>query len=262
MVDLTASERDREVRRIVDEALPPHRRARGSFVALLRSCTPALAFSGVGDCMLLALLMAGVGWAALIAAAGVDSSVVAAAFLCAPAFYAFASVFALWKDATGGTLEWKRACRMQPQELAAVRMCVLGGVSAAVCAAMSLGLWDVSGRAVPLTWMLALSFSSLLVYAAAALACLLAPLPLPRYGKGVHGAAAQAEGAVRAVVPLVVWAAAGVALVRIEAAASLLYAVPAYVLVLVACAAAAICVVELRRLAFGMRLRGAGYAVG
>lgn len=264
MADLTATERDRAVQRIVDEALLAQRPARGSFAALLRSCSPTLAFSGVGDCVVLALLMAGVCWAALHAAAGADASVAAAAFLCAPALYAFASVLVLWKDATGGTLEWKRACRMRPQELAAVRMIVLGAVSAAACVATSVGIWSVSGRTVPLAWTLALSFSSLFAYAAVALACLIVPLPRRAAGAGSARVAAweQAEAVLRAVVPLVAWTAAGAVLLRAEAAAGLLYAVPAYVFALVACAAAAVCCAELRRLAFGVRLEGAGYAIG
>ena len=259
MADLTANERERAVRRIVDAALLPQRRARGGFAALLRSCSPALAFAGAGDCVVLALLMAGVCWAALISAAQVDVPVAAAAFLCAPALYAFASALVTWKDVVGGTLEWKRACRMTVQELAAVRMTVLGGVSAAACVTVSLGLWSTAGGAVSAAWMLAVSFTSLFAYAAVMLACLLAPLP--RFVAPASAAAAISL-AVRLGAPLVLWAVAGAVLLHVDAAADLLYQVPAYVFALVACAAAAVCCAELRRLAFGVRLEGAGYAIG
>ena len=259
MVDLTTGERDRAVRRIVDAALPPHRHARGGFAALLRSCSPALAFAGAGDCVVLAVLMAGVCWAALMCAVQIDGVVAAAAFLCAPALYAFASALMTGKSAMDGTLEWKRACRMTVQELAAVRMIVLGGVSAAACIAVGLGLWSVASGAVSVAWTLAVSFSSLFAYAAVMLGCLLVPLPR---AVALTGSAAAVGAAVRLGAPLVLWAVAGAVLLHVDAAADLLYEAPAYVFALFACAAAVVCCVELRRLAFDVRLRGAGYAIG
>lgn len=259
MVDLTTGERDRAVRLIVDAALPPHRHARGGFAALLRSCSPALAFAGAGDCVVLAVLMAGVCWAALMCAVQIDGVVAAAAFLCAPALYAFASALMTGKSAMDGTLEWKRACRMTVQELAAVRMIVLGGVSAAACVAVGLGLWSVASGAVSVAWTLAVSFSSLFAYAAVMLGCLLVPLPR---AVALTGSVAAVGAAVRLGTPLVLWAVAGAVLLHVDAAADLLYEAPAYVFALVACAAAVVCCVELRRLAFDVRLRGAGYAIG
>ena len=69
------------------------------------------------------------------------------------------------------TLEWKQACRISLPTLTAWRMLVFGGVAVVLCVPGNLLLWQLRGGQDSLLWMLAVSFSSLFLYAALSLFC-------------------------------------------------------------------------------------------
>ena len=165
----TPEEKSRAIHAILDAALPEPGRTR-FYWQWLRLSWPAL-FFGVGDCLFLACLLAGLILipAAAVAAKGI--SLAGLLFLLSPCLYALLQGLTTWKELMSGTLEWKLTCRFSLRALTALRMLVFGGASTMVCVPANVLLWYAGGCRVGLAWMLGLSFSSLFLYAALSLAC-------------------------------------------------------------------------------------------
>lgn len=162
-------EKDRAIHAILDAALPEPERMH-FYRQWLRLSLPTL-FFGVGDCLFLACLLAGL---VLIPAAGIVQygiSLAGLLFLLSPCLYALLQGLTTWKELMSGTLEWKLTCRVSLRVLTAMRMLVFGGASTMACVPANVLLWYAGGCRVGLPWMLGLSFSSLFLYAALSLAC-------------------------------------------------------------------------------------------
>ena len=160
-----AEERRRAVRAIVDAGLPP------PAARLWRELSLSVLFFGVGDCLFLAVLVAGLCAVPLAAAAFQRTPLAPLLFLLSPLLYASLQFLTMWKEFTAGTLEWKQTCRIPFRVLTALRMLVFGGVSVAVCVPADVLLWELSRHRAALPWMLGVSFSSLFLYAALSLFC-------------------------------------------------------------------------------------------
>ena len=217
----TEEERRRAVRAIVDEGLPP---PAGRF---LREIPLSVLFFGVGDCLFLAVLITGLCFVPLAAAAFQKTPLAPLLFLLSPLLHASLQVLTMWKEFATGTLEWKQTCRISFRVLTALRMLVFGGVSVMVCVPADVLLWELSLHRAALPWMLGVSFSSLFLHAALSLAC----------RKLWWGAA----------VPAAVWVLAGTwALYGNSRAADLLPQIPTAVFFLLAGAGLALCAGQLR----------------
>ena len=121
-------------------------------------------------------------------------------------------------------------------------MIVFGGGSVLVWVPVNLWLWSALGRELPLSWMLGVSMSSLFLYGLLSLVC------LERMGRG------------RLAAPAVIWAALGGLLLAWDGASAWLAALPGAVFLVLAGAALALYLLELKRFCLGQR-RGEAYAV-
>jgi len=215
-------ERDRAVQAILDAALPELEARRwGSGVPL------SALFFGVGDCLFLACLTAGLGLFPLMGAAR-ELPLAALLFLCSPCLYALLQGLTSWKERMSGTLEWRQTCRVSLRSLTALRMLAFGGASTVVCVPVNALLWQMSGQRLGLGWMLGVSFSSLFLYAALSLAC-------QRLRSRLAPGAA----------PLV-WLAAGSVPLLSQRSAMFLERVPALVFLLIAAGGLTVWLLELR----------------
>lgn len=202
----TPEERTRSIRRVLDEGLP--RPAR-------RTLPLSALFFGVEDCLFLSALLAGLGLIPAVASAGKIPAAVLPAllFLTSPALYALPHMLTWWKDRMSGTLEWKRACRILPGQILALRMLVFGAAAVAVSVPSAVLYWAVSGCRLSLPWLLGLSFSSLFLYASLSLSLLRRN---------------------RLLLPPALWLLLGLVLLRWERGGELLLRVPALVFFLLA----------------------------
>lgn len=211
---------------------------------LLRSALNArVLFFGVADCIFLSILAAVVLMIPLLAAVLQRVSPAPMLFLAAPALYALLLGLTAWKESQSGLLEWKRSCRLSLQAVSALRMVVFGGGSILVCVPVNLWLWSALGGELPLSWMLGVSLSSLFLYGLLSLVCL------------------EGMGRGRLVVPPIIWMALGVLLLAWDGASSWLTALPGAVFLVLAGAALALYLLELKQFCLGQR-GGESYAVG
>lgn len=164
------------------------------------------------------------------------------ALFASPALYALLLGLTAWKESQSGLLEWKQTCRLSLQAVSALRMIVFGGGSVLVWVPVNLWLWSALGRELPLNWMLGVSLSSLFLYGLLSLVC------LERMGRG------------RLAAPAVIWAALGGLLLAWDGASAWLAALPGAVFLVLAGAALALYLRELKRFCLGQR-RGEAYAV-
>ncbi len=226
----TPEEKAQSVRAVLDAALPERPRRTWTAVPL-----PVL-FFGVGDCLFLSCLLAGVALVPMTVAAARAVPLASILFLTSPGLYALLYGLTGWKEWQSGTLEWKLACRTSFHVLTALRMLCFGGLSTAVCVPVNLLLWYADGCQLGLGWMLGVSFSSLFLYAALSLLC---RRLRPRLAIGL---------------PPALWALLGIFFLCCHPAAVWLERVPALVFLLIAAAALALCLLALRRyLIFGRR---------
>ena len=152
-----------------------------------------------------------------------------ALFLLSPALYAALHLLTTWKEAQSGTLEWRQTCRVSLRATTALRMLIFGGVSVLTCVPANLLLWHLAGGRISLSWMVALSVSSLCLYGALSLYCL------------------RLRGAAELLAAPAVWAALGIVPLLWERAAQWLDGVPTVLFCLLSAAALALYFTELRR---------------
>lgn len=250
----TEDERNRAVAAIVQEALP---RAEGLFAQiarLFRTLSFRQLFFGMGDCLLLAGLLAILCFAAAASAVALGAMMVDAAagrifaaqllFLLSPSFYAALLILTTEKNRALGTEELLRTCRVPLRCLTALRSMAFGGAATAACMLASIALWNAIDREIPLLWMMGMATSSLFVYAALALAA----ERIPHRGKTFAA-------------PLA-WAIAGAALMHEPEAAALLLNVPPFVFALVTLGAGAWWLHGMRRRILDPRESEACHAAG
>lgn len=225
---LSSEERDRAIESILDEALPSceasYGRMRGNFAALsLRAL-----FFGIEDCAILAgiITLAGAAPLAFIAEPG---DAVLAVFMLAPLFFAALQGLVAWKDRESGTIAWRAACRMTVFEFHAARMLAFGAMAILLTVPLAAAAWVASERMVSFWWMLSLAAASLATFGAFSLLIFRLNVAGRMYG--------AAQVVVVPLMPIAIWALAGMLLAMLPAAATALLAVPAVVFSAVAAAA-------------------------
>lgn len=228
------TEREASIQTILDAGLAA---ARPSWRSLPLS---ALVF-GVEDCLFLAVLLSllPLGFA-FIPMDNLGELLAVLLFLTSPLLYASAQTLTLWKESLSGTLDWKRTCRLPLQTLMALRMLLFGGAALLMCVPVDLLLWQVSGHAISLSRALAISFSSLFLYAALSLV-------FRRLRWGL-------------LIPLAVWMLLGIALLYGRSWSRLLPEIPTAIFVMLAGAGSVYCLSQLREMLNSPNKGGFDYA--
>jgi hypothetical protein len=240
----TEAERDAAVARILDAGLPARPGFRHSLTETWKAVGLRALFFGAADCLFLAVLFLLVCLLPAAAAAARQESVGPALFLLSPALYAALHLLTAWKESQSGTLEWRQSCRVSLRTMTALRMLVFGSVSVLVCVPTNGLLWYLAGGKVSLSWMVALSVSSLCLYGALSLYCL------------------RLRGTAGLLTAPVAWAALGIVPLLWQRAARWLDGVPTVLFCLLAAAALALYFTELRRFCRRPTEGGTIYALG
>lgn len=239
----TTAEKDAAVARILDEGLSARPGLWHMLTETLQAVGLRTLFFGEADCLFLSVLFLVLCLLPAAAAAARQGPLGPALFLLSPALYAALHLLTAWKEVQSGTLEWRQSCRISLRTMTALRMLVFGSVSVLVCVPANLLLWCLAEGEISLSWMVALSVSSLCLYGALSLYCLRL--------RGMAGLLAAP----------VAWMALGGVLLLWERAARWLNGVPAALFCLLTAAALALYFAELRR--FCRRTEGGCiYALG
>ena len=225
----TEAEKQRAIARILDAGLPPRPSLGRELLETLRAVGAPALFFGTWDCLALSLLIWALCLLPALFVASSTGSLAPALFLFSPLLYAALSLLTGWKALQTGLWEWTWTFQISARMVAALRMLCFGGVSVLVCVPADLLLWALTGREMPLGWMLALSLASLFLYGALSLLC-------QRLRGPAGWLAAPAGWVLLGLVPLI-W----------PRAAAWLTAVPAAVFCLLAAAGITLYLMELRR---------------
>ena len=225
----TETEKQQAIARILDAGLPPRPSLGRELLETLRSVGAPALFFGTWDCLALSLLIWALCLLPALFVASSTGSLAPALFLFSPLLYAALSLLTGWKALQTGLWEWAWTFQISARMVAALRMLCFGGVSVLVCVPADLLLWALTGREMPLGWMLALSLASLFLYGALSLLC-------QRLRGPAGWLAAPAGWVLLGLVPLI-W----------PRAAAWLTAVPAAVFCLLAAAGITLYLMELRR---------------
>lgn len=185
-------------------------------------------FFGVEDCLFIAVMLSILCGVFTAVAAAEHTPVLPLLFLFSPALYAALCFLTAWKDAMSKTLEWKQTCRMSFRAMTALRMLCFGGAAAFVCVLQCLLLWRAADKLYSFTWMMGAAFSSLFLYASLSLA--------------LQSLLRRSTAAVP-----VVWIGVGIVLLSGEKANVFLLKIPAFVFFLIAAAAAAVMLYQIKR---------------
>ena len=239
----TEAEKDAAVSQILDEGLPARPGLWSVLTETLRAVGFRTLFFGEADCLFLSALVLVLSLLP-VAAAARQGPVGPALFLLSPALYAALHLLTAWKEAQSGTLEWRQTCRVSLRAMTALRMLVFGGTSVWICVPVNLLLWRLAGGTVSLSWMVALSVSSLCLYGALSLYCLRL--------RGMAGLLAAPA----------VWTALGIVPLLWERAARWLNGVPTVLFCLLTAAALVLYFMELRRFCRRCTEGGTIYALG
>ncbi len=165
----TSEEKEHSISLILDQAMPRPTGLARELAEVLRTVSVRTLFFGVEDCVFLAVLAGLLCYLTL--AFGIRTSAGPVLFLVSPAFYAFLQLLTAWKESQSGTLEWRQTCFVSLGAANALRMLFFGGAAVLICVPANVVLWLLAEEAYSLGWMLGISFSSLFLYGAAALAC-------------------------------------------------------------------------------------------
>ena len=239
----TEAEKQRAIARILDAGLPPRPSLGRELLDTLRAVGAPALFFGTWDCLALSLLIWALCLLPALFVASSTGSLAPALFLFSPLLYAALSLLTGWKALQTGLWEWAWTFQISARMVAALRMLCFGGVSVLVCVPADLLLWALTGREMPLGWMLALSLASLFLYGALSLLC-------QRLRGPAGWLAAPAGWILLGLVPLI-W----------PRAAAWLTAVPAAVFCLLAAAGITLYLMELRRFCRRPMEGGASYAL-
>ena len=159
-------EREQSIQRIVAEGTPmPH----SLYAALCQAwgCVGVRGLiCGVEECVLLAVLGAGMIWAAFLGVSdGVFRDVYLPVFLVSPVFYAALYLLSFWKEQMAGTYEQLMVCRLSLRQMTVLRVLFFGGVSLLASGGLSVGIWLRSGGTYPPLRILGLSSTALFLFA-------------------------------------------------------------------------------------------------
>lgn len=240
----TEAEKTAALAQILDAGLPVRRDLRHTLRETLQAVGWRTLFFGTADCLFLAALFLILCLLPAAAAAVRQGSVGPVLFLLSPALYAALHLLTAWKEAQSGTLEWRQTCRVSLGAMTALRMLIFGGASVLVCVPANGLLWYLAEGGVSLSWMVALSLSSLCLYGALSLYCL------------------RLRGMAGLLTAPAVWTAVGIVPLLWERAARWLNGVPTVLFCLLTAAALVLYVSELRRFCRRCTEGGTIYALG
>ena len=162
----TGEEREKSIRRIVTEGMPPRCSLRAALWRAWSCMGIRGLFCGVEECVILALLGAGMMWLCAFGAYGkMIGDLSLPVFMLSPAFYAALRLLAFWKEQMAGTYEQLMVCRLSLRQMTALRTLLIGGISLLMCGGLGVGVWLWSGEAYLPFRMLALSSASLFLFA-------------------------------------------------------------------------------------------------
>ena len=224
----TQQEKLRAISQILDAGLLRPVSLRRELWDILRVAGVHTLFCGVGDCLALAVLVWVLGLFPASFLASYTGGLAQVLLLMSPLLYAALSLLTTWKDVQTGIREWTWTFRLSARMVDALRMLCFAAVSVLIGVPAELLLWRAAGCRWPLSWTLSLALSGLFLYVALSLYCL------------------RLRGAGRLLAAPVLWLAAGAAAPRWRPAA-FLEAVPPAVFCLIAAAALALYLMELRR---------------
>ena len=240
----TAAEKNAALTRILDAGLPVQSGLRYTLRETLQALGWRILFFGEADCLFLSALFVLFCLLPAAAAAARQGPLGPVLFLLSPALYAALHLLTAWKEAQSGTLEWRQTCRISLRTMTALRMLIFGGASVLVCVPANGLLWYLASGKVPLSWMVALSVSSLCLYGALSLYCL------------------RLRGMAGLLTAPAVWTVLGIIPLLWERAARWLNEVPTVLFCLLAAASLALYFAELRRFCRRPAEGGSVYALG
>lgn len=225
----TEAEKIAAVAQILDDGFPARLGLLHALWETLQGVGFRALFFGEADCLFLSALFLLLCLLPASAAAARQGPVGPALFILSPALYAALHLLTAWKEAQSGTLEWRQTCRVSLRTMTALRMLIFGGASVLVCVPANGLLWYLAGGKVSISWMVALSVSSLCLYGALSLYCL------------------RLRGMTGLLTAPAAWTTVGIVPLLWERAARWLNGVPTVLFCLLAVAALALYVSELRR---------------
>ena len=161
-----AEEKERQITRIVTQAvLKPQKLASALWSVWGTAGFRGICF-GVGDCMLLALLLDGVLWAAVYEAARKSPQLFGLlVFLASPVLYAMLHLLTVWKEIMAGMYQTLMVCRLSLRQMTVLRLLLFGGVSVLLLGGIHLWTAMCGGQELSVLRMLSLSMSALFFYA-------------------------------------------------------------------------------------------------
>lgn len=163
---LDAAEKERQIAQIIEHSvLKPQKLG-----ASLRNLWGALGIRGicfgVWDCMLLALVLDGVLWAAVYETAKHSTQFLGLlVFLASPVLYAMLHLLTVWKEMMAGMYGTLMVCRMSLRQVTVMRLLLFGGGSVVLLGGVNLWLLLNTGREQSVLRLLCLSMASLFFYA-------------------------------------------------------------------------------------------------
>lgn len=121
---------------------------------------------GVWDCMLLAMLLNGILWAAVYASAKQNTQILGIlVFLASPVLYASLHLLTVCKERMAGMYETLMVCRLTLRQLTVIRLMLSGGASLVLSGIVNLWIGYLFRREITVLRLLALSMSALFFYA-------------------------------------------------------------------------------------------------
>lgn len=121
---------------------------------------------GVWDCMLLALFLDSVLWAAVYEAVRSSPQLLGTlVFLASPALYAMLHLLTVWKEEMAGMYETLMVCRMSLRQMTVLRLLLFGAASVVLLGGIKLWIFGCMGRELSAVRLLCLSAAALFLYA-------------------------------------------------------------------------------------------------
>ncbi len=121
---------------------------------------------GVWDCMLSAMLLNGILWAAVYESVKQYPQILGLlVFMASPLLYAMLHVLSVWKEIMTGTYELLMVCRLTIRQMTVLRMLLSGALSVIISVLLNLWLGCVFHSEITMLRLLSLSMSALFFYA-------------------------------------------------------------------------------------------------
>lgn len=159
-------ERERQITQIVTHAVLKPQKLTSALWSVWEAAGVRGICFGVWDCMLLALLLDGVVWAAVYEAARQSPQLLGLlVFLVSPVLYAMLHLLTVWKEIMAGMYQTLMVCRLSLRQITVLRLLLFGGVSVLLLGGINLWAGMYGNQELSAIRMLSLSMSALFFYA-------------------------------------------------------------------------------------------------